>query len=450
MGEIDDSTPSSGQSPPSQQTLSVQINTATRLLHTKLNRQIISRLPLALPPYSTNPSKYVSGLLHIAPIYITFEALWQQVIDTPIQAWGADSEPSDSPVATENPRVSLEIQSFLAELRLPGLVRAARLRADIQILSTYPEEKVDEQLRCIAGQGKLADFIAHTKKSVAENPHVLIAYTWVLYMALFSGGRILRASLRAAGGSGKEFWDRDLSPIRPYSRDQSRNGNQSWGKKPEPQPSTRETIWTTSNPLDRDILDLTSGLSFFGFSGDHDGEDLKTTFKSHFSTLDTLLTPSQKSSTILEAQEIFTHMLAIVSDLDAIMCHASLSDEDHITASQLLEHSPLKMTSRDSVSMASERFATTSTMPTKQSPFLEVFKTNPMLKIIRIDVGEVMETVVKPLGRRFSKEGPSKGVSFAREMRVGESGLALKGLALLVLIPGIWVLVAVLTRWVYS
>lgn len=174
------------------------VNTATRSLHTQLNRQIISRLPLALPPYSTNPSKYVSGLLHIAPIYITFESLWQQVIDTPILDWDGDSESSDSPLAMDKPRISLEIQSFLSELRLPGLIRAGRLREDIRTLSTYPEEKVDEQLRRIAGQGKLADFITHTKKSVAENPHVLIAYTWVLYMALFSGGRILRASLRAA------------------------------------------------------------------------------------------------------------------------------------------------------------------------------------------------------------------------------------------------------------
>ena len=38
---------------------------------------------------------------------------------------------------------------------------------------------------------------------------MLLAYAWVLYMALFSGGRFIRATLESAGTDG--FWHRKAS-----------------------------------------------------------------------------------------------------------------------------------------------------------------------------------------------------------------------------------------------
>ena len=49
-------------------------------LHTNLNRLITSRLPLGLPPHTTDSALYATGLLHFAHIYLTFESLWSDLI----------------------------------------------------------------------------------------------------------------------------------------------------------------------------------------------------------------------------------------------------------------------------------------------------------------------------------------------------------------------------------
>ncbi|KAJ4187181.1 hypothetical protein NW755_007274 [Fusarium falciforme] len=64
--------------------LAESIVAATRGIHAKLNKLIIARLPLALPPRAQDPALYISGLLHITPIYMTFEALWRDILDSPV------------------------------------------------------------------------------------------------------------------------------------------------------------------------------------------------------------------------------------------------------------------------------------------------------------------------------------------------------------------------------
>ena len=48
----------------------------SRSSHTALNRLIVSRLPLCLPPFTDAPTLYTVGLLHFAHVYLTFESLW--------------------------------------------------------------------------------------------------------------------------------------------------------------------------------------------------------------------------------------------------------------------------------------------------------------------------------------------------------------------------------------
>jgi len=271
------------------------VNIATRPAHSQLNRLIILRLPLALPPYTTNPSTYVSGLLHITPIYITFESLWQTVLDAPrlptslnlFDACDPEQPLLDSrsvpllPLLSHhnsphlplihNPQVCSRTHSLLSHLRLPGLLRAGRLRADIRALTGTPEHKIGEQLNAVSKSGRLAEFIAHTKKAVEANPHVLLAYAWVLYMALFSGGRYLRAFLKEAGGTGVDFWTRDPSPVRPYSitRDASpRRGSISGttglaAVRPSVRPRSR-----TRSRSESVASKMVPGMSFFNFGGE--------------------------------------------------------------------------------------------------------------------------------------------------------------------------------------
>ncbi|SMQ47862.1 unnamed protein product [Zymoseptoria tritici ST99CH_3D7] len=53
--------------------LSDEINRATRSQHIELNRLLINRLSLALPPHSSTPLLYGKGLVPFARIFLFFE-----------------------------------------------------------------------------------------------------------------------------------------------------------------------------------------------------------------------------------------------------------------------------------------------------------------------------------------------------------------------------------------
>lgn len=334
-------------------------------MHAQLNRLILLRLPLALPPYTTNPSIYVSGILHIAPIYITFESLWQTIIDAPSLPRSREDEqarpssPSDrsGSLDSQSSKACSRIQSLLSHLLLPGLLRSGRLQADIRTLTGTPDHKIEEQLRTVAENGRLAEFIAHTKQSVQANPHVLLAYAWVLYMALFSGGRYLRAALKSAGGC-EDFWERDASPVRPYDATRVSNATPSSGKgsaDDEVRPSARrQTRAECSSPTMKK-----HGLQFFDFAGDEDGEDLKREFKRRIAEAEALLTDGEKADVIAEAQAIFSFMVMMVTELDAI-CGSTEEDLETVRSApptkQHQNHKPLNM-ARGSIALTQERLS---------------------------------------------------------------------------------------------
>jgi hypothetical protein len=162
----------------SQRSLSEQINASSRSTHSQLNRSIIARLPMVLPPQTTEPSTYISGLLHIAPIYITFESLWASILETPYlpimlgDSHASDACESESPLLaaqpaptvlnTSNvllnhlPKACSRTHALLAHLWLPGLLRSGRLRADIRSISGMSEHKFDEQVEEVSRSGKIA------------------------------------------------------------------------------------------------------------------------------------------------------------------------------------------------------------------------------------------------------------------------------------------------------
>jgi hypothetical protein len=209
--------------------LSERINISTRSTHAQLNRLIVARLPLALPPYTSNPSTHVSGLLHIAPIYITFESLWQLILAPCLPKtsgsealrhscdWEQTLADFCSPVVlpgiqqlrlVHHAKTCSKTHFILSSLPLQRLLRSERLQSNIKSLSGTSEEEIEEQLHNISQNGIASKFIEHTTEAVTANPHILLAYAWVLYMALFSGGRYLRASLQKAG---PEFWSKSPS-----------------------------------------------------------------------------------------------------------------------------------------------------------------------------------------------------------------------------------------------
>ncbi|KAH7632939.1 hypothetical protein B0T09DRAFT_300523 [Sordaria sp. MPI-SDFR-AT-0083] len=309
-----------------------QINAATRSVHTQLNSQIIRRLPLALPPAANTPSTYISGLLHVAPVYITFETLWYMILlshkeqtkdfrkPSPYQGRSSSPQPlqeqdrflldpktshrvpfhdGDDAGLSQRPGTSERIFSILESLRLPGLMRADCLRADIRCLTGWSKEVVDEQIEVAAQNGNLKKFVTHIKQSVGESPHVLLAYAWVLYMALFSGGRIIRNSLEKAG---PEFWKTKCDPIISLNK-ACAFPDKSHAAAP-----------------------MSERLRFFHFNTNQDGEDLKREFKRRLVEAEDLLTTSEKARIVHEAIHVFENMLALVSQLDHVFLEGTRDD----------------------------------------------------------------------------------------------------------------------------
>lgn len=123
-------------------------------------------------------------------------------------------------------------------------------------------------------------FSSHIHHVVKERPHVLLAYSWVMYMATFSGGRWIRQQL---GDAGADFWRIPLA-LRSQLKDK-----------------------------------VTPGVSFLCFDGDRDGEDIKIEFKARLAKADELLTPEEKEEVLDEAKTIFTNCIALVEALDKEM-----------------------------------------------------------------------------------------------------------------------------------
>ncbi|KAI1367527.1 hypothetical protein F5Y08DRAFT_298177 [Xylaria arbuscula] len=308
-------------------TLSDSINAATRSVHTRLNKLVVSRLPLAQPPHADDASQYVSGLLHIAPIYMAFETQWRKILrlPEPLEAHHPEKDsPTDSsgeprevrPEEPSNDRsqsaVDIRIEKLLKSVYFEGLQRSRPLQQDLVFLTGWSDRTLSEQLDNASKSPVLGEFLAHIEKSVQQHPHVLLAYAWVLYMALFSGGRFIRASLENIYPA---FWV-------PASAHQ-------------PTPTK-----LASFPQEYELP-----LSFFRFKTHEDGEDLKREFKKRLLESETYLTTPERDEIVEEARRIFEFMIRIVDELDDI-CG---------TNREAAEARLLSLRSRDSLVVQRER-----------------------------------------------------------------------------------------------
>ncbi|KAF4987001.1 hypothetical protein FGRMN_10590 [Fusarium graminum] len=351
--------------------LAESIAIATRPVHAKLNKLIIARLPLALPPLATDPSAYISGLLYITPIYITFEALWRDILDSGLSAnlLGNDADATDNVATTHNlgdesllasgsHRISdcNRVQSMLQELYLPGLMRSDRLKADIANLAGWSNNTIEEQLRIVQENGQLGDFIQHIKNSVRSRPHVLLAYSYILFMALFAGGRFIRATLESAGD---EFWDRLPSPVQSTRLPCEER----------PRPTKRAGgLLEGDVPIDdfHNHATHTMPLRFFHFQTPEDGEDLKREFKRRLAVIEGSLTASEKHDIVQESLCIFNKMTLLVQQLDTV-CDNPARKTSGSTTSSLLDlvdqFHPFRWRLRDSVSITKDRIQRSSRLP---------------------------------------------------------------------------------------
>ncbi|KAL0944033.1 heme oxygenase [Colletotrichum truncatum] len=347
--------------------LSESIAAATRSVHAKLNKLIIARLPLAIPPRSNDPSIYVSGLLHIAPIYIAFESLWKDIVEsssfTPDATQGDGCEPgftlfdsnglslgSNTGHGSKYQAVCERTHSILKLLYLPKLMRSDRLRSDISTLTGWSPEVIDKQLEAVSEAGRLAEFTSHVRRTIEKKPHVLLAYSYILYMALFAGGRFIRATLESVGS---EFWEHAPSSIPPFQTSCSVRTLRN--ERFDAVTNDSADIFEVEGGMPKLVgnhLGHTLPLRFFHFATVLDGEDLKREFKKRLTESEGLLTTQERQDVIQEAICIFDNMLLLVGQLDNV-CKTNFDDDHSAVASWASKWSLSRP--RDSVIVTHER-----------------------------------------------------------------------------------------------
>ncbi|KAK4504708.1 hypothetical protein PRZ48_002670 [Zasmidium cellare] len=243
-------------------TLPGRINAATRKQHTHLNRLLMDRLPLALPPHADSPLLYSKGIVPFARIFILFEIEWELLtrhFDTKASKYSGHD---------------YELRQWLSSLRPAGLPRSHRLREDLR------------HLRMVAGPTiyntpALGDrWVKDMRCLMREKPHVFVAFAWVFYMAIFSGGRWIRQQL---SNGGVDFW-----------------------------------VGQPGGVLPKNDLDV-PGFSFLSFDGEQDGEDLKTLFKTRLADAELLLTMEEKQDVINVSQQLFDRCVLLVHELDQMV-----------------------------------------------------------------------------------------------------------------------------------
>lgn len=265
--------------------LSAEINRATRKHHTELNRLIIERLPLALPPHATQPDVLGQGLASFAHIFFAFEQVWKTIEDGQHALSKYDPDKSHE----------YDVVGSLAFLRPSGLARSQALRADLQAIIKRTRQYVTTR----AVGRELGNRV---KAQVDAKPHLLITYAWVMYMAIFSGGRWIRQQLAQAGG---DFWVGSDIPNWPTLPDNELDDS------PEVQEEKR------SDP---------PGFSFLYFpeSGE-DGEDIKAEFKSRLAESEALLTDEERAEVVEAAQGLFDDCIGLVRELDEAVAKQKMS-----------------------------------------------------------------------------------------------------------------------------
>ncbi|KAL8783858.1 MAG: hypothetical protein Q9213_004348 [Squamulea squamosa] len=154
----------------------------------------------------------------------------------------------------------------LRALHLPGLERAEALENDIKLLLP-PLHRVPTPCH----HPRLQAFQCHIESSLVSKPHLLFAYTWIFYMALFSGGRYIRSKLRTA-----------FTP--------------------------------SSTSTSQRHLDKLAGLSLWNFPGDADGEDLKLEFKARVAMLSNSLSEEEKANIVAEGVHIMISLTNVVKE----------------------------------------------------------------------------------------------------------------------------------------
>ncbi|KAJ4389616.1 hypothetical protein N0V93_007087 [Gnomoniopsis smithogilvyi] len=336
--------------------LSHQINASIAASHTTLNRLILDRMPRAVPPYTDNPSTYITGLLHVGAVYIAFESLWQNLLGihseiAPFPYSFPFNNPEQQQQQDGAPKITARTRRVLEEAYSPTMLRAARIKADVQTMTGWSDHVFEQQLRAAGTSGRLGKLTLHIRDVVNAKPHFLLAYAYTLYLALLSGGSYIRTELMYLD---RDFWEATPTPVMPgmveckpdkSSRPRRRQG--------ESEDENEDDDSDAPRRLPLDFLDFDPPL---GTNPRQQTKILKSDFKVRLAAADALLTEPERSDIVAETALIFQHLEGMVAQLDKVF------DGPNTTSSKTYAHRALGGVGgrlRDSIAIAKGRLLRT-------------------------------------------------------------------------------------------
>lgn len=216
-------------------------------------------------------------MAHLLPIYEAFEGPFRSLVGAGGDDEGGGEEEGE------------EVVKGLRGMYARGLERGGRLTGDVE---TVLRLRLRGRGVDLGRRPRLEAFTDRIRTAVPGRPHLLLAYTWVLYLALFSGGRYIRAGLRGAGAG---FWHRgveggsDGGYLEKGLAGEGREGG------------------------------VDGCLGFWTFEGEADGEDLKAGFKARFAAVEGTLTEAEKEEVVREAVFIMQSMAGVVVEISEVI-----------------------------------------------------------------------------------------------------------------------------------
>lgn len=304
--------------------LSHQINASILSSHTTLNRLILDRMPRAVPPHTDNPSAYITGLLHIGAVYIAFESLWQNLIGVhseiaPIPYTFPFNSPDEQEQQHVEPaKITARTRRVLEEAYSATMLRAPRIKADVQAMTGWPDHVLEQQLKLIGTSGRLGKFTLHIRDTVNKKPHILLAYAHTLYLALLSGGSYIRTELMFID---RGFWEATPTPIAPGMVEcRPDKGTQQGPRQRQSEDDKQNADPDAVTPLPLQFLDFDPPL---GANPRQQTKMLKVDLKARLTAADALLADPERRDIIAEAGLIFHHLEGMVGQLDTLFAGPS-------------------------------------------------------------------------------------------------------------------------------
>ncbi|KAF7586857.1 heme oxygenase [Aspergillus hancockii] len=168
--------------------ITARIKEAIREPHMEVNRMNSARILQCLIGEKRSLSLYALGFSYYAEMYFGFEEAWQEVEN--IGSWVAEY-----PCSSSSPSYEERISKLSTLLNMSDLRRTERLNTDTSRLHSADPEVA----RLVINELHTVRIKDDIKSCIMENPHKLLAYVWVLYSALFNGGRFIRRQILKAG-----------------------------------------------------------------------------------------------------------------------------------------------------------------------------------------------------------------------------------------------------------